>query len=335
MLAPQKESVSDGVFSRFCLSGRSLFPSYLEELHERTGVAVEWHQDGLLAIPSNAADEQKLKSQAEWQIGAGLRVERLDAREIRRMEPSVASPLSTGFYFPDEAHLDNAQLTQVLCRAAEIGGAEIIQHEPVVSLLVSGSRVEGVRTPHCELRAGVVIVCAGAWSDDVLPTRAGRSRVVPVRGQMIALGKAKEPLRRLVWSQQVYAVPRNTGEILVGATAEHAGYDRRNTAEAVKFLLDGALKLVPGLRDATFLRAWSGLRPGSTDQLPIIGKDERFDSLIYATGHYRNGILLSAITGRLVAELVTSEVCRIPVEFSPGRFRTASGADPQPGESRE
>jgi glycine oxidase len=329
MLAPQKESVLDNALSRFCLAARSLFPSYLEELRERTGVAVEWHQDGLLAIPSNPADEKKLRRQADWQIGAGLRVERLDAHEVGRLEPGVAAPLSAGFYFPDEAHLDNAQLTHVLCRAAEIGGADIIQNEPVVSLLVSGSSVVGVRTSRRELHSGVVIVCAGAWSDGILPSRT--ARVVPVRGQMIALGSAKQALGRLVWSQQVYAVPRNSGEILVGATAEHAGYDRRNTAEAVQSLLGGVLQLVPGLKDATFLRAWSGLRPGSRDQLPVIGSDERFEGLIHATGHYRNGILLSAITGRLVAELVTAGVCRIPAEFSPARFRVTSGADPRHG----
>jgi glycine oxidase len=238
------------------------------------------------------------------------------------MEPFVALPAEPALYAPEPAHLDNVRYTRVLARAANLGGVQMRLHEPVDQILGRSNTVYGVRTPRGEIHAACVINCSGAWASHLGPSHLP---VTPVRGQMLSLIPTTPAVRRLVYSKDCYLVPRENGELLVGATIERVGYEKRNTADAIQKLTRAAIELCPDLNAATFGRMWSGLRPGTPDSLPILGNDPMWKGLIHATGHFRNGILLSALTGKIIAALAIEQRPPISLEpFSPARFSGAS-----------
>ncbi len=325
MLAPNAEADQDDEFLRLCLKGRALFPRYLEELEERTSQQVEWHQSGLLRVPGSEEEASVLARRYQWQKEAGIRIQWISPEEIRELEPHLKPTTRHALYLPDEANLDNAQLTRVLALAARSRGAEIREHEEVRAPILDQRRVLGVTSTVGAYYSGTTIYAAGAWTTRICPTEETSIPVIPVRGQMLAL-RAEHPLiSRIIYSRDGYLVPRSNGEILVGATVEWAGFDKRNTAGALERLLQAALNLAPELESATFTRAWAGLRPGTPDTLPILGPDPFWQGLIHATGHYRNGILLSGITAKLTAELVVQGRTSFPLEaFSPDRFHVSA-----------
>jgi glycine oxidase len=252
---------------------------------------------------------------------AGPNTRLLNRQEVREIEPNVAWFPEPALYSPDPAHLDNAGYTRALAQAANLGGVEVRTHEEIDRLLVRGDTVYGARTSRGEIHAEQVINCSGAWASRLSPSPESRLPVIPVRGQMLSLTTETTLVRRIVCSKDCYLVPRNSGQVLVGATIERVGYDKRNTADAIQKLTRGALDLCPDLKSATFSRMWAGLRPGTPDSLPILGSDPAWKGLIHATGHFRNGILLSALTGKIIAELAIDRRSTIPLDqFSPARF---------------
>jgi glycine oxidase len=321
MLSPMLEPEGDDGFARLCLQARSLFPDYLEELGECTGVPIEWHHDGWLYLPMSEEEAFNIQEQNQ---NAGPSTRLLSRQEVREMEPHAAWFPGPALYSPDPAHLDNAGYTRALAEAAKLGGVEVRTHEEIDRLLVRGDTVYGARTSRGEIHAAQVINCSGAWASHLSPSPESHLPVVPVRGQMLSLTTETPLVRRLVCSKDCYLVPRDNGQLLVGATIERVGYDKRNTADAIQKLTRGALDLCPDLKSATFSRMWAGLRPGTPDSLPILGIDPAWKGLIHATGHFRNGILLSALTGKIMAELVIEQRSTIPLDqFSPARFRRA------------
>ena len=318
MLSPLLESDGDDGFARFCLQARSLFPDYLEELRECTGVSIEWHHDGCLNIPMSEEEAFHIQQQNQ---NAGPSTRLLSRQEVREIEPHVAWFPEPALYSADPAHLDNAGYTRLLAQAANLGGVELRTHEEIDRLLVQGDTVYGARTSSSEIHAARVINCSGAWASRLSPSPESRLPVIPVRGQMLSLTTETPLVRRLIYSKDCYLVPRNNSQLLVGATIERVGYDKRNTVDAIQKLTRGALDLYPDLKSATFSRMWAGLRPGTPDSLPILGIDPAWKGLIHATGHFRNGILLSALTGKIIAELAIEQRSTIPLDqFSPARF---------------
>jgi len=315
MLSPLLESDGEDGFARLCHQGRSLFPNYLEELSALTGQSIEFHHQGRLDIPMSQEEAIQLQERKPW---GDDRTRLLSRQEVKEMEPHVALPAEPALYSPDPAHLDNVRYTSVLARAANLGGVQMRLHEPVDQILARGNTVYGVRTSRGEIHAACVINCSGAWASNLGPSHLP---VTPVRGQMLSLIPKIPVVRRLVYSKDCYLVPRENGELLVGATIERVGYEKRNTAEAIQNLTRAAIELCPDLKSATFGRIWSGLRPGTPDSLPILGNDPNCKGLIHATGHYRNGILLSALTGKIIARLAIEQRTPIWLEpFSPARF---------------
>ncbi len=210
---------------------------------------------------------------------------------------------------PREGHVYSPQFTRAYALAASRLGARLEQGVPVLGLLHDGERVIGIRTARGEIGAGHVVLCAGAWSrfcgpwlgpgwhEDELP-------IDPVRGQILALDSPQPSLRSIVWSSDAYLVPKLDGSVVVGATEERAGYDCRTTAAGLSYLLNAAPRAVPALSGSSLRRSWAGLRPATADHLPIIGPVPGVEGLTLATGHYRNGVLLSSVTGELVADWI-------------------------------
>jgi glycine oxidase len=253
----------------------------------------------------------------------GIAAEGISVSEARHLEDSIGTSAQAAMWLPEEGTVEPRSLMDALLESARRTGVEIRSSCPVTGALRSGDRCIGVVAGGEEIAAGWVVLAAGCFSGEVrgeahafaawAPTR-------PVRGQMVALRPSGRGLQCVLRSKRGYLVPRRDGRIVAGSTLEDAGFEKRVTAAGVREILNAAIEICPALACAELLETWSGLRPGTPDDLPIIGPTD-VEGLLIATGHYRNGILLAPITARLVREWITSGHAALDVRaFSPLRF---------------
>jgi glycine oxidase len=321
MLAPQAEVMHEpqGPFFELCRASLRLYPDFVAEIEEATGLSVEYRREGTLFLALDFAEGEILAAAYEKQKAAGLAVEDLTADEVRQREPALSHAVQMALFLPDDHQVDNRKLTDALILAAQRRGVEILTGRPVLGLVRERGRVIGVRTSHEVYAAEYVINCAGAWAATIDPQRHPPLPVKPIRGQIVVLHARTPLLNHVVHSAHCYIVPRRDGRLLIGSTMEDVGYEKRVTADALLRLLTAARHVLPALEHCTFVEAWAGLRPETPDHLPILGEAE--PGLLLATGHFRNGILLAPITARLMAELVTSgRTSRDLTPFRPHRF---------------
>jgi glycine oxidase len=321
MLSPLGESAGLGPFLRYGLASLAMFEDLVPELRERSGVDAEYVPSGVLHAALDDADEAHLRAKATALAAHGL--EWLDAEAAHKAQPGLAPDLRGALWSAREGHVRSPLLTRAFAGAATQLGARIETGVAVDGLLREGGRVLGVRTGAGEVRAESVVLCTGAWA----PACAGwldgalTLPIEPVRGQILALDAPRPPLRSMVVGGGVYVVPRRDGSVVVGATEERVGFDCRVTAAGLAQLLDAAPRAVPALATCTFRYGWAGLRPATPDGLPLIGPVPGHEGLFVATGHFRNGVLLAPITGRLVADLVTGKgLPEDAAAFLPERF---------------
>jgi glycine oxidase len=315
MLNPQAESEEPTPFFRFLVESRELFPSLAAELEDATGIEVAYRKTGCLRLAWGAADFNTWSRVALWQRQAGFPVETLDADDLGRRGPGLLSAdLYGGYFFRDDAQIHPARFTQALWRAAEARGVRFLLHTRARALRQSGPRVVGVETDAGSVEALATVNAAGAWADTLAPTVL-TIPVRPARGQIVEVSDASLPSVTL--SADVYLVPHSDQRVWIGSTTEFVGFEKRETAGAVRTLVQEAIRLVPALGNATFRGAWSGLRPATPDALPILGETP-VPGLFLATGHFRNGILLAPITARVMAEVVSNGKTR--KDLSPYRY---------------
>lgn len=307
MLAPLCESEGAGPLFEWGLRALDGMALLATELKELSGVDPQFVPSGVLRVALSSVEAAHLQSSARALAPQGL--EWIDADAARQREPHLSRKALGALWSPREGHVYSPQFTRAYALAASRLGARLEQGVPSLGLLRDGDRVIGIRTARGEIGAGHVVLCAGVWSrfcgpwlgtgwhEEDLP-------IDPVRGQILALDSPQPSLRSIVWSSEVYLVPKLDGSVVVGATEEHAGYDCRTTAAGLAYLLNAAPRAIPALSSSSLRRAWAGLRPATADHLPIIGPVPGVEGLTLATGHYRNGVLLSSITGSLVADWI-------------------------------
>jgi glycine oxidase len=287
-------------------ASQALWPDFAAELERESGTAVDLRREGTLVIGLNADDRARLQHHLEFQHQLGLSLDWLTAAEVKRREPHLSPSLLGALFSPQDHQVDNRKVASALRIAAERAGAVIHAHTPVERIEIERGRVAGVLVSGAVHRADIVVLAAGAWSRaiDGLPAQA-RPPVRPVKGQMLCLSMdAHAPLlRHVVWAPDVYLVPRLDGRLLVGATVEEKGFDPHLTAGGQLTLLNAAWRALPGIEDLAIAESWVGFRPGSRDDAPILGRGT-VDGLVYATGHHRNGILLTPITAHTIAGLI-------------------------------
>lgn len=326
MLAPMIESHGPGAM--FELGTRALheMPEKVAELERLCGFDIELRLDGILKVAFTREQFGELQGRKAWLAGCGHDLELFDGAECREAEPRISDRVIGGIHSASEGSVSNQMLALGLERAAEALGVAITQRSRVVGFRTAGDRVTAVRTPDGEVACDAVVIAAGARSGQLaqkLPggqTDAGPIPVRPVRGQMIALGGMRCPIRGVVWGPEGYLVPRVNGLVFAGATVEDVGFRRRTTKAGMRAMRRMANRLVPQLVAAQHHFDWAGLRPGTPDGLPIIGPLPGWENAIAATGHYRNGILLGPITGRLVVRGLEGDWGGTATEFSPARF---------------
>jgi glycine oxidase len=316
MLAPQAEGLPPGPLFDLALESRSLYPAWTAALVEETGIEAGYRRAGILrcGFSEGAASAEPPR----WQRARGLAVEEKSPGEIARLTHGAASErIRSGVFFPDDAVVDNTLLTRALWKSCELRGVTFALGKTALRLALSGGRCVGVNTDGGLIEAPQVVNAAGAWAsfDSAFPVP-----VEPVRGQIVEIEAPKPALPSVVWSHEVYVVPR-AGTWLLGSTMERVGFEKRVTAGAVERLIAAAARLLPGVDKSAFLRAWAGLRPGTPDELPLLGATS-VPGLFLATGHFRNGILLAPVTALALADELSGGRTHDLAPFSPGRFST-------------
>jgi glycine oxidase len=326
MLAPVSElDYGEEELLRLGLASRDRYASFVAELEEVSGRDAGYRPDGVLQVALDSDDLAVLDDLRRFQESLGIATEALSGRECRRREPMLAPSARGGLFAPDDGSIDPRRLTAALLAAIDRLGGTLVR-DRAIEILIEGGRATSVRLAGGDvLHAEQVVLAAGPWSHelkglppDVVPP------VRPVKGQVVRLRTTapflSQCLRGLVRGSSVYLVPRADGEIVMGATQEEMGYDTTVTAGGLWELLRDAHELVPGITELAFAEVNAGLRPGSPDNAPLLGPSA-VPGLLLATGHYRNGVLLTPVTADSMAEtLATGEPPKIVQPFSPRRF---------------
>ncbi|HKO36319.1 MAG TPA: glycine oxidase ThiO [Pyrinomonadaceae bacterium] len=330
ILAPQVEADRADEFFEMACASRDLYPSFVQAVQHETGIDVEFDQTGTLLVSVHIGDDQQFRERFEWQTKAGFEVEWLTGREARQLEPNIfPSRLFTcALRFPNDWQVDNRKLTEALYQSNRKLGVQLISNSQVTSLGIQAGRITGVDSRDGFIASRSVVIAAGAWSSQI--SRAGYfapAFIGPVRGQMLCF-QPKSPLaRHVIYCPQGYLVPRRDGRLLAGSTTEHVGFEKQVTDQGLESIKSMAYEVVPALKSAAIVDSWAGFRPHSLDDLPVLGPAGDIDGLFYATGHYRNGILLAPITAEIIAEAVVNRKSSPFFEsFSPDRFRLAAAS---------
>lgn len=322
MLAPQAEANVADDFFQLCCRSRDLYPTFAAQLFEETGIDVELDNTGTLYCAFTEHDRLEIETRFEWQRRFGLSVEQLTPTEARELEPNLSEKVLGGLRFPLDTQVENRQLLRALIAANEKLAVKSYANTIVESLRIERGRVTGVTTSRGSLNTRNVVIAGGAWTSFIkTENHAPAIRIEPVRGQMMCFDTHPALARHVIYSPRGYLVPRRDGRLLAGSTTEDAGFVKEVTAGGLESIRRHALEIVPGMAELKLADAWAGLRPRAPDELPVLGKTCETDGLFFATGHYRNGILLAPLTGELIAALIADNVVAAELQaFAPDRF---------------
>lgn len=306
VLAPYIEGHERGVLFDLAVRSLAMFDRFVAEAAGDSGLVIEYRRCGTLEVATDAAAGSQLRAAAST---AGHRdaLQWLEPAAARQAEPALADSIEGALLTAAHGYVAVPALTDALAWAALRHGVQLEAAHRVSAIRPAGKRMAAVTEDGATWQADEIIVAAGSWAGQIEGPRFAAGAVKPIRGQLLRLTWRGTPLQHVIWGPDCYIVPWRDGTVLVGATVEDVGFDERSTAAGVRDLLDAACELLPEAWGATFEAARVGLRPASADGLPIIGRSPSVRGLVYATGHYRNGILLAPLTAALVADLVLDD----------------------------
>ena len=323
MLAPaaEHEPGSDPLLP-LALDSLRRWPGFRDELQEASGLDIDYREDGTLVLAIGRDEVERLRFRYDLQRRSGVAAEWIAGTEVRRREPTLRPSVTAGVLCPLDHQVDPSRVMAALVQACRAAGVVLVENSPVVALERAGGRVTGLRTAEDVLMADTVVLAAGAWSGEggLLPQGLGLP-VRPLKGQSLALKTTPRTgtLSHMVWTEQVHMAPKSDGHIIVGATVEDCGFRAGVTAGGLYALLEGARRVLPGIEEMEVEAVWSGFRPTSDDDAPILG--EIAHGMVVATGHHRNGYLLAPVTADAIAALVTTGALpAVAKDFTLARF---------------
>ncbi len=321
VLAPYIEAREDMPLLPLAVRSLGLYDAFIDRIRHDGGGTVPYRRTGTLNVAFQDDEWRALRTAGALLSRLGVAAELLDGPAARREEPYLPADVAGALLVPTHGFVAANQLTQALAAAARRLGAQLVEGGRVRRIASVGGDLR-VDTDSGALRGNTVVVAAGSWSAQIeIDGVRDRLPVKPVRGQLLHVGWKGTPLRRVTWGDRCYLVPWEDGTLLIGGTVEDAGFDERATVAGVRDLLDAASELVPHTWTASFMAARVGLRPGTADDLPIIGRSAVVPNVVYATGHYRNGILLAPLTAEVVADIILDKkVDPMLAAVSPQRF---------------
>jgi glycine oxidase len=306
MLGAQVEMHQPGPMFELGITSRALFADLQRELIEISGIDIELQTPGIFRVAVDEEDRRDLLERQSWQQAHGQRAIWMEDEEMRRELGDLVSTTYGALYLPDDHQVRNPQLMIAYAQSAKKLGARFLEHTAMTGFLMKNGKVVGVKTVNGEIHADRVILAAGAWSG-LLANQLGLDvPIFPVKGQSFFLDAYAPPTPYTVFTHGCYILPKRNGQIYVGATEEEAGFDRRPNLGPLAWLASRSSELMPTLSQLPFDKPIAGLRPGSRDGLPFLGAVPGIEGLFVASGHFRNGVLLSAITGKVMAELLTT-----------------------------
>jgi len=323
MISPAPENPGMIPFVPMSLASVALYPEFIRKVEELSGIDVGYEKNGALDVILDGNVQEELSTVIALQHGVGLKAQALSAEQARQMEPSLTEEMQAAIFREDEASLDTRAFVDATLKAAAKKGVEIVAGNGAKALWKSGGRCKGLTLENGQVEAKWTVVAAGCFSARIEGV-APYAPVFPAKGQMIALRCESVELKRILWLEHKYLVPRKDGRIVAGSTIERTGFDHDVTAGGVQLILREVMKMVPALENARIEETWAGLRPDSPDHLPIIGPTD-VDGLLIATGHFRSGVLLAPVTARMIREWVSTR--RVSVDWqrvSPMRFLEAA-----------
>ena len=314
MLAPTAEEITSVPMQELCLKSRWLYPEWVSKLEKLSGQEVGYWSCGILApLYKQPHSVDRQSSNKVW----------LDKQSIKFYQSGLGEEVIGGWWYPEDAQVDNRYLLKSLWQAALALGIEIKEGVSVEALQRKQGKITSIFTSIGELQADSYVLATGSWLSQLLPLP-----VRPVKGQMLSVRMPNQPhqplpLQRVLYGKNLYLVPRKDGRLIIGATVEEVGWTPNNTPKGIQNLLNKAIKLYPAIAEWQIEDFWWGFRPGTPDDLPILGHSP-CDNLFLATGHYRNGILLAPVTASLIADLILEQKTDpLLAHFSWQRFQTA------------
>lgn len=279
-------------------SSLAMYDEFVRRVSRDAGRSIEYERSGTLQVALNASESERLCALARTFSEAAVTHTLMHGEQARAFEAALPAEAVRALFVPQHGYVSASQLTLALADATGRRGADMTTARV---LGIEGGNRPSVRTQSDTINADAVVVTTGSWTDQIV---SHTSAVRPIRGQSIQLRMERRPARCVIWGNDCYAVPWRDGTVLVGATVEDVGFDERATMSGVLHLLGEAQRLLPALREAAFEEVRVGLRPMTKDELPVIGPSSTMPNVFYATGHYRNGVLLAPLTARLVADMV-------------------------------
>jgi glycine oxidase len=302
MLAPYTEAHERGPLFDLTLRSLALYDDFVASAVADSSTPIDYRRCGSLEVADDDASAEVLFTRAR--AGAADGLEWLTRDHARQLEPALPETIAGALHAPMHGYVAVPSLVESLAWAALHRSAEIESGHPIRAVRRAENGWTLTTDDGMSWAAEWVVMAAGSWTSQISGLPGLTRSIRPIRGQLIRLKWRDGPLRTVLWGKDCYVVPWQDGTVLVGATVEDVGFDERTTAAGVRDLLDAACELLPGAWGATFLEARAGLRPATDDGLPIIGALASAPGLVFATGHYRNGVLLAPLTAQAVAELI-------------------------------
>ncbi|WP_028402460.1 glycine oxidase ThiO [Ectobacillus panaciterrae] len=283
---------------------RRMFKGLSEKLREKTGIDIGYEEKGIYRIAKSDEAAEKLLQIMKWQQQTGEESHFLSGAALREKEPNVSQSIVGAAYYPTDGHVIAPELARAFAHSAAISGAEIYEQTEVLDIQMEHNRVTGVVTSEGMISSDKVIIASGAWSTKLLRHFDKSWGTYPVKGELLSVKSYKPLLTIPVFEDGFYIVPKRGGRYVIGATVKPHTYNKAVYAESIQYLMERAIGILPGLKEAEWETAWAGLRPQSQHSVPYMGKHPDIQGLYSCTGHYRNGILLSPISGEYMADLL-------------------------------
>lgn len=318
MLAAQAELDEDGPLFQLAKESRAMFPLLAKEIKDLTGIDIELVNKGMYKVAITEEEENRFKQIIDIQTRTGEQAEWLSQEEVRRREPALSTAVRGAMFIEKDGQVSAPQLTFGFLKAAAALGVEIREYTEVSSFLFENGKITGVKTNGGNFESEKVILTGGAWSEQLLTDSEIELKTYPVKGECFSVLSHQTLITGTIFSHGCYLVPKKGGRLLVGATVKPNTFDQTVTVDGVSSLMEKAKKLVPEIVHAEWEKAWAGIRPQTADGLPYLGEHPDYNGLFVATGHFRNGILLSPITGQMITRLVEREPT--PVNLSAFRI---------------
>ncbi|MBM7649742.1 glycine oxidase [Bacillus ectoiniformans] len=303
----------DSPLFQLAKASRAMFPALAKELKDYSGIDIGLQQHGIYKIAANETEKQELIERGRLYREQGEQAVWLKPEELQKREPAVSSHLSGALYLPNDGQVSAPDLSRAFALSATELGTEILEYTDVQGLIRQGHHVTGVQTNRGAFMADHVVVACGVWSEDLLGRHSIVMETYPVKGECFSVRTRRRLIQGTLFSKGCYIVPKSGGRLVIGATERAGTFDETVTLGGLIPLIQEAAQLVPEIVSAEWETAWAGLRPQTKSGVPFLGLHPEYTALSIASGHYRNGILLSPITGKIMADIIEGK--EVPEEW--------------------